>query len=42
MVSVVSVSVDGTILTEGKEHDVILESGILERDRSRYLDAGQA
>jgi hypothetical protein len=38
VVSVVSVSVDGTILTEGKEYDVILESGILERiDRGIWM-----
>lgn len=38
VVSVVSVSVDGTTLTEGKEYDVILESGILERiDRGIWM-----
>ena len=38
VVSVVSVSVDGTTLTGGKEYDIILESGILERiDRGIWM-----
>jgi len=38
VVSVISVSVDGTTLAEGKEYDVVLESGILERiDRGIWM-----
>ena len=38
VVSVMSVSVDGTTLTGGKEYDIILESGILERiDRGIWM-----